>query len=441
MAAGYNSLSVTKSGSKVNWSFNATAVSSAYYFVKVECNGLSAEAEGQGNTASVQITGSADRGPAGSRTYTVKQYVRAGYGYEWVEEDSTTVTVSWTADTYTVSYDANGGTASSLPGNQTKTYGVALTLSTTRPTRASASAGSYRVSFDGNGGSVSPAYRDAARTTSYSFSHWNTAYNGSGTSYNPGGSYTANAAATLYAIWNSNTTTAAIALPTPTRTGHTFKGWATSSTATSGVTGSYTPSDDVTLHAIWQANSYRVTFDPGDGAVTPTAKDVTYGQQYGDLPTPTRGGYSFQGWFTSGGTQITKTSTVSITAAQTLYARWSAKSVTVTFNAGEGTVTPATQTVTYGQTYGTLPTPVRSGYTFLGWFTSATGGTEITASTTVTQTADQTLFAHWESAAILRIVSSGAVAVATQIYAVSSGTVTQVTEVYTVENGVVKRGI
>lgn len=154
----------------------------------------------------------------------------------------------WKANTYTVSYNANGG--SGAPSNQTKTYGVTLTLSNTKPTR-----------------------------TGYTFSAWNTAQNGSGTSYAPGGSYTANAAVTLYAQWTVNT--------------------------------------------------YVVTFDAQGGSVTPASKSVTYGQPYGSLPVPVRAGYRFDGWFTAatGGTQVTAETVVTVTAAQTLYAHWTVQSI------------------------------------------------------------------------------------------------------------------
>jgi len=170
----------------------------------------------------------------------------------------TTIYAQWTSGTYTITYDANGGTGA--PAAQTKTHDVALTLSDTTPTRADASAGSYTVTLNANGGSVSTEQLTAARTTSYTFKDWNTAANGSGTSYASGASYTANAAVTLYAQWNSTTTTAAVTLPTPTRAGYTFKGWATSSTATVGSTGSYTPAGNVTLYAIWEAQADRPTF-------------------------------------------------------------------------------------------------------------------------------------------------------------------------------------
>ena len=153
---------------------------------------------------------------------------------------------------YAVTYDANGGTGA--PEAQTKTQDQALTLSETVPTKDDAAAGSYTVTLDANSGNVSPASLNAERTTKYTFTNWNTATDGSGTSYSSGGSYTANAAMTLYAQWTESITTAAVTLPTPTRDGYTFKGWGTSADATSGVTGSYTPENDVTLYAVWEQN-------------------------------------------------------------------------------------------------------------------------------------------------------------------------------------------
>lgn len=179
----------------------------------------------------------------------------------------------WKADTYTIKYDANGG--SGAPGNQTKTYGVALTLSSTKPTRANASAGSYTVTYNANSGSVSPASASAARTTSYTFNNWNTASGGGGTSYSSGGTYSANAAATLYAQWNSSTTTAAVTLPTPTRSGYTCNGWYTAAsggTKVANAGASYTPTGNITLYAQWTANVVAPTF-----TTQPASKSVYRG--------------------------------------------------------------------------------------------------------------------------------------------------------------------
>lgn len=74
------------------------------------------------------------------------------------------------------------------------------------------------------------------------------------------------------------------------------------------------------------------------GSKTAT-KSVTYDSTYGTLPTPTRTGYTFAGWWTaaSNGTQITSSTKVAITTAQTLYAHWTANTYTVTLNSNDGT--------------------------------------------------------------------------------------------------------
>ena len=71
------------------------------------------------------------------------------------------------------------------------------------------------------------------------------------------------------------------------------------------------------------------------------------------------------------------------------------KSYTISFDATGGTLETASKSVTYGGTYGSLPTPTRAGYTFNGWFTSTSGGTQITSSTGVWITSAQTLYAQW----------------------------------------------
>lgn len=117
----------------------------------------------------------------------------------------------------------------------------------------------------------------------------------------------------------------------PIRTGYAFAGWATSASGTAAYQpdSSITVSSNTTLYAVWTANTYTVTFNPNGGTVTPTSMQVTYGQSYGTLPTPTRPGYRFDGWFTpaEGSTQIQATTVVSITAAQTLYAHWTVQSI------------------------------------------------------------------------------------------------------------------
>jgi uncharacterized repeat protein (TIGR02543 family) len=158
--------------------------------------------------------------------------------------------------------------------------------------------------------------------------------------------------------------------------------------------------EGATLYASWQPNSYTVSFN--NSGVIATTQSVTFNDTYGTLPTVSRTGYTFHGWFTAttGGTEVTSGTVVTITSDQTLYARFTPLTFTVTFDSNQGdTPSPTTITVTYDEVYGTLATVDRSGYSFVGWFTATTGGTEVTSGTLVTITSDQTLTASWEAEA------------------------------------------
>ena len=115
---------------------------------------------------------------------------------------------------------------------------------------------------------------------------------------------------------------------------------------------------------------------------------------YATEPTaPTRKGYTFQYWYLDG-ESTEYVFTRKVTDDITLNAKWEANKYNVTFNPNEGTVTPTSSEVTFGQAYGTLPTPVRTGYTFKGWFYN--DNTQITSETEVSIAEDHTLVAKWE---------------------------------------------
>ena len=149
------------------------------------------------------------------------------------------------------------------------------------------------------------------------------------------------------------------------------------------------------------ASNYTVTFDPNSGSVSPSSKVVTYGAAYGDLPTPTKRGYDFQGWHTTGdggyGSYylVTSSTIVSRTENHTLLAFWGAHTYTITLDPNGGTVSPTTCQIIYYHRYTNLPTPTRTGYTFDGWYTAASGGSKVSSGTTVSITAAQILYAHW----------------------------------------------
>lgn len=147
---------------------------------------------------------------------------------------------------WTVSYNANGG--SGAPASQTKTYGSNLTLSSTKPTR-----------------------------TGHTFLGWSTSSTATSATYQPGGTYTSNSGATLYAVWKINTYTVSynanggsgapgnqtktygsnltLSSTKPTRTNYNFKGWSKDKSATSptySAGGVYTEDVAVTLYAVWE---------------------------------------------------------------------------------------------------------------------------------------------------------------------------------------------
>lgn len=142
---------------------------------------------------------------------------------------------------------------------------------------------------------------------------------------------------------------------------------------------------------------YQLKFNANGGSVQEQERIAYSGASIGTLPTATRTGYTFDGWYTaaSGGTQVTASSTFISSSSVTVYAHWSAIPCTVSFNGNGGTASTTSKSVSYDSTYGNLATASRTGYTFAGWYTAASGGTKIESTTKVTTTSNHTLYAHW----------------------------------------------
>ncbi|MDR0853967.1 MAG: InlB B-repeat-containing protein [Clostridiales Family XIII bacterium] len=138
-------------------------------------------------------------------------------------------------------------------------------------------------------------------------------------------------------------------------------------------------------------SSHTVTFDANGGSPV-SSKAVNSGVSIGTLPTTTRTGYAFDGWYTEsvGGTKISEETTV--TANTTYYAHWIANQFLVKFDSLGGSAIE-NWTVNFGDALGVLPVSTRSGYTLDGWYTSAIGGTKISENTKIT--AKATFYAHW----------------------------------------------
>lgn len=142
-----------------------------------------------------------------------------------------------------------------------------------------------------------------------------------------------------------------------------------------------------------------VMLDAQGGACETDSVILTVGQPYGILPEPALEGFVFLGWFTAEDLPITPESLVESAQPHTLFAKWEVQTqFTVSLDPNGGRISPywAQVTVTVGQPYAAMPTPIREGYNFLGWFTQPEKGTQIKENTVFEGAEDLTLYAHWD---------------------------------------------
>ncbi|MFQ7136478.1 MAG: InlB B-repeat-containing protein [Ruminococcus sp.] len=258
-----------------------------------------------------------------------------------VPSDVTELTVQWTAPTYAVTLNTNGGTINS--GNVTGyTYGVGATL---------------------------PAADDMTYT-GHTFKGWYDNENLTGSPVTAiGGAETGNKE--YWAKWEINQYTITFdtndgseiapitqdygteitAPDNPTRKGYTFKGWDKEIPETM-------PAENITVKAQWEINQYTITFDTNGGSeIAPITQD--YGTEITAPDTPTRKGYTFKGW----DKEIPETMPAENI---TVKAQWEINQYTITFDTNGGSeIAPITQD--YGTEITAPDNPTRKGYTFKGW--------------------------------------------------------------------------
>ena len=258
-----------------------------------------------------------------------------------VPADVTALTVQWTAPTYAVTLNTNGGTINN--GNVTGyTYGVGATLPTA----------------------------DDLTYTGYTFKGWYDNENLTGSPVTAiGGTETGNKE--YWAKWEINQY--AITFDTnggseiapitqdygtkittpadPTRKGYTFKGWDKEIPKTM-------PAENMTVKAQWEINQYAITFDTNGGSeIAPITQD--YGTAITAPDNPTREGYTFIGWDRDI-PEIMPAENITVTA------QWEINRYTITFDtAGGSEIAPITQD--YGTNITAPADPTRKGYTFIGW--------------------------------------------------------------------------
>ena len=257
-----------------------------------------------------------------------------------VPADVTELTVQWTAPTYAVTLNTNGGTIADGKDVTGYTYGVGATLPT-----------------------------DVTRT-GYTFKGWYDNENLTGSPVTAiGGAETGNKE--YWAKWEINQYTITFdtnggseiapitqdygteitAPDNPTRKGYTFKGWDKEIPETM-------PADNITVKAQWGINQYTITFDTNGGSeIAPITQD--YGTKITAPANPTRKGYTFKGW----DKEIPETMPAENI---TVKAQWEINQYTITFDTNGGSeIAPITQD--YGTKITAPANPTRKGYTFKGW--------------------------------------------------------------------------
>lgn len=185
-------------------------------------------------------------------------------------------------------------------------------------------------------------------------------------------------------------------LPTPIRFGYSFIGWFTSSISGEKITTDTIFASNETVYAHWvpAAVEFEIQFYSQGGSAC--LSQVTVGGKLQTLPTPTKDGKVFLGWFTDAVDGVKVTTDTIFSANSMLFAHWEDASpveYVVTFNANGGNTDVASAVTVHGKLVG-MPTPTKENHTFKGWFTGEVAGEKVTIDTLFD--ADTTVFARWE---------------------------------------------
>ena len=188
----------------------------------------------------------------------------------------------------------------------------------------------------------------------------------------------------------SGTSGTSITYTAETYPGSTFNGWFTAPAGGSPVTFPFSLAGSETLYGQWTPDIEIATFNSMGGSIV-AAETALYGNSISLPAAPTYAGHVFGGWSDGTNTYVAGASYGPLYNNVTLTAIWTLPNYTITFNSDLGL---AVSSITrQSGTSVALPVDTRSGYTFVGWYTAATGGTVVASPYTVI--GDVTLFAHW----------------------------------------------
>lgn len=302
-------------------------------------------------------------------------------------QDHSTITAQYTINGYLLTMDGNGGT---MAGNARKEQIL-----------------SFNQSFD----QVLKDGKNLVSRPGYSFDSWYNSASG-GSSYSYSGNQMPAANVTLFAHWSPNTykvtfdpdhvrwhgettieertfDTRLGILPMPEIYGWKFTGWWTgkNGTGTEITNNSMVEPKDVVYYGKWQPETYQIHFiskaeQPEGESVQTYTVGLRYDQEFGNLPVPEEKGYIFMGWYDEDNKKVDSQTIFnpdSDAEVKTYHAGWNGKTYQIRFVYNDSDGKPVVKIVdgTYGVQIGTLPSPEKPGYTFVGWFRE--NGEEVTA--------------------------------------------------------------
>ncbi len=351
--------------------------------------------------------------------WTINEYtltVNPG-GSTYKQNYASTKSVTAPTTSYTITFNSNGGSAVNAMTPTRNFTGWSLSGS---GTVSSTTANPTTYTYGAGNGTLTANYNNTANAitlpsptkTGYTFSGWYkeaglTTLAGAG-----GASYLATTNQTLYAKWTINGYTLTVN-PGGSKYTQNYNTTKSITAPASSYTVSFNSNGGSAATNMTSSRNFSSWTLSGSGKVSSTGTNpTTYTYGAGNdtltanysgtgnaitLPSTTKAGYTFGGWYKesaltnlagNAGASYTPTST------QTLYAKWTANSYTVSFNSNGGS-TIASKSVTYDSTYGTLTSPTKTGYTFSGWYKESALTNKVTSDTKVTTAGNHTLYAKW----------------------------------------------
>ncbi|MBR2833510.1 MAG: InlB B-repeat-containing protein [Bacilli bacterium] len=317
------------------------------------------------NGTTPQTVVTIEKGSTGDKTYTANYEKNA-------------------PETYTITYDLNGGTVSSNPETYTSETNSFTLNNPTKP-------GYTFIGWTGSNGTTPQTTVTIER----------------GSTGNK--TYTANyeknqETVTLTFDSNGGSSVSSITqLPgteiteptSPTKSGYTFAGWYEDLEFNNKFAFTVMPNENKTLYAKWTGNTYTITFDT-NGGTTLNPIVIEKDEILVEPTNITKTGYSLEGWYTDADFEHKYNFNLPVDSNLTLHVKWAPINYTITYDLDEGTVSGNKTSYNIETNSFTLNNPTKPGYTFIGW----TGSNGTTPQTTVTiekgSTGNKTYTANYE---------------------------------------------